>query len=441
MTPQSNFMVVAPVEPDRANELRILLGSMTAPPGMAKPDNPILPFGEFDTLHYARLVILADQTLEDFEKFGQPIPKFPVTLAFLGDCDGPADKLLAHIAQRAAPGLRHIFGHCKGFKPETNLLIWMKQHSQPPAAAYVNYLGRTVRQVREESLLRQALIEHLKDNPPDADNPQTVRDNLVAFVRGEQQAGRLTLTPPQRTPLGWRVRDLLHMAIVPVGVLLLAALVILFPPSLILLALLVLLFLWRLRRHEKSEPEIIRRPDIKHGLALAELEDHDVTNQFTVIGSVKPSLFRRWTTIIILWLIDYGARHVYNRGFLARIHSIHFARWVFLDGKQRVMFASNYDGSLESYMDDFINKVGWGLNLAFGGGIGYPRTDWLIKNGSKDEQKFKYTLRRHQLPTEVWYKAYPGLTAFDLARNTRVRKGIERRRMSDAAIREWLRDL
>ncbi len=75
-------------------------------------------------------------------------------------------------------------------------------------------------------------------------------------------------------------------------------------------------------------------------------------------------------------------------------------------------------------MDDFINKVGWGLNLVFSNGVGYPRTHWLVRDGSKSEQQFKYTLRRHQLPTQVWYKAYPGLTAFDIARNTRIREGV-----------------
>jgi hypothetical protein len=35
-----------------------------------------------------------------------------------------------------------------------------------------------------------------------------------------------------------------------------------------------------------------------------------------------------------------------------------------------MLFASNYDGSLESYMDDFINKVAWGLNLVFSNGVG-----------------------------------------------------------------------
>ena len=90
------------------------------------------------------------------------------------------------------------------------------------------------------------------------------------------------------------------------------------------------------------------------------------------MGSLKPGLVRRWAAIALLSAIDFAARHVYTRGRLARVRTIHFARWVFLDGKTRVIFLSNYDDSLESYMDDFINKVGFGLNLSFSHGIGYP---------------------------------------------------------------------
>ncbi len=68
--------------------------------------------------------------------------------------------------------------------------------------------------------------------------------------------------------------------------------------------------------------------------------------------------------------------------------------------------------------------------------------DWLIREGAMNEQKFKYHIHRHQLPVEVWYKAYPGLTAFDLLRNSRIRQGldqgIQRHAMSDDEIREWL---
>jgi hypothetical protein len=129
---------------------------------------------------------------------------------------------------------------------------------------------------------------------------------------------------------------------------------------------------------------------------------------------------------------------VFNRGRLARVTSIQFARWVFLDGKKRVIFASNYDGSLDSYMDDFINKVGFGLNVVFSNGIGYPRTNWLLLDGAKDEQKFKDYLRRHQMPTQAWYNAHAGLTALDKWRNAQIRKGLEQQSMTDTEIRDWL---
>jgi hypothetical protein len=153
---------------------------------------------------------------------------------------------------------------------------------------------------------------------------------------------------------------------------------------------------------------------------------------------LKPGLFRRSTLVFILWIIDYTAKHIYGRGRLARVSTVHFARWVFLDNKKRLLFCSNYDGSLESYMDDFINKVGFGLNVVFGNGIGYPRTRWLLLDGAKNEQKFKYVLRRHELATEVWYNAHPGLTAFDRHRNSLIREGLEKASLSDVEAQRWL---
>ena len=134
------------------------------------------------------------------------------------------------------------------------------------------------------------------------------------------------------------------------------------------------------------------------------------TNQFSAFGSVKPGRFRLWTLLFVFRLLDYSTRHIYTRGRLARVGTIHFARWVFTDDRRRLFFASNYDGSLDSYMDDFINKVAYGLNLVFSNGIGYPRTAFLLSGGASRETEFKYYLRRHEVPSQVWYKAYPGLT-------------------------------
>ena len=92
-------------------------------------------------------------------------------------------------------------------------------------------------------------------------------------------------------------------------------------------------------------------------------------------------------------------------------------------------------------MDDFINKAGFGLNLSFSSFIGYPATDWLIAKGAWREQEFKRFQRHHQIATDAWYKAYPGLTARDLARNSRIRNGFEKKMMSDDKIRRWLAEI
>ncbi len=431
MTPQSSFLVVAPIAPDREAELRKLLAAMNSRPGVVDPQNAIVPFGQFDRLHFARLAILDDQTLSDITAYGTPPINLPKSLVFLGDFDGLAADFLADLVERAGDGMRRIFSHCQGFPPDGDLLRWIQDHEQPPAAMYVNWVGRTVRQIHEESALKNALAGYFDANARSLSGkkPQQIHDELRKFVDAETKAGRLTLTPAEPAPLSWKIRNFFHLVGVPIVLLLLAPFLLLYLP----------IFLVQLRRHERQDPEIAPRPDPAHVSQLAELEDHDVTNQFSAIGTVKPGWFRRSTLTFLVWILDYGSRHIFNRGFLTRVNTIHFARWVFLDKKKRLLFASNYDGSLESYMDDFINKVAWGLNLVFSNGVGYPHTDWLVCHGAKNEQAFKYFIRRHELPTEVWYNAHPGLTAFDLARNARIREGLEKSLMTDEEVQEWLR--
>lgn len=430
MIPQSNFMILATVDPQREAELRTLLATMNHKPGIADPLNPFVPFGQLKQLHFARILILDDQTLNDITVCGLATVNYPRYLTILGEFDGPPSPFFAELAHRAGDGLRHIFSHCQEYTPGVDLLTWIRARNVSPAAGYVNWVGRTVQQVREEETLRQTMSKFIQQNSASlrAMPPRRVRDALIKLVASEQQAGHITLTTPPATPLGWQLRNLLHLVGIPLILLILSPLLLLYLPF----------FFIQLRRCERSDPEIAPRVDPAHADLLATLEDHDVTNQFSAMGSLKPGLFRRLTISFVLLAIDYTARHIFNRGRLGRVTTIHFARWVFLDGKKRVLFASNYDGSLESYMDDFINKVAFGLNIVFSNGLGYPRTNWLIHDGAKDEQRFKHFLRRHQLPTQVWYNAYPGLTALDRKRNALIREGLYRSSMTDSEAKEWL---
>ncbi len=94
------------------------------------------------------------------------------------------------------------------------------------------------------------------------------------------------------------------------------------------------------------------------------MDEHDVTNQFSAMGSPNPGLVRLLTTIGMLNMVTYAAWHITRPGRLSRIRSIHFARWVFVTGRERMIFCSNYDGSVDSCMDDFINETGFGLNAS-----------------------------------------------------------------------------
>ena len=71
MVPQDTFMVAAPVRPGQLDALRALLGSMNRAPGVVDPMNTLVPFKQFRTLHYARFVILDDQTLDDLAAYGR----------------------------------------------------------------------------------------------------------------------------------------------------------------------------------------------------------------------------------------------------------------------------------------------------------------------------------------------------------------------------------
>jgi hypothetical protein len=430
MTPQSNLMILAPVDLKRETELRSMLASMNREPGIADPLNPLVSFGKFEQIHFARILILDDQTLGDIAVYGLPIVNYPTYLAIMIDFDGETEPFLHDLVQRAGDGLRRIFSYCQESTAGSDLLAWIKAHNVSAAASYVNWIGRTVKQVREEEALRQSLQSFIRENSSalQATQPRQARDRLKTFIASEQQSGRITLTHPNPTPFGWELRNLADIAGMPLLLLAASPFLLLYLPF----------FILKLRWRERSDPEIAPRVDAEHANLLASIEDWDVTNQFSAMGSLKPGPFRLSTIRFVLAVIDYTAKHIFNRGRLGRVTTIHFARWVFLDNKRRVIFISNYDGSLESYMDDFINKVAFGLNVVFSNGVGYPQTNWLILDGAKDEQNFKNYLRRHQMPTQVWYNAHPGLTARDRQRNALIREGLEQASMTDSETREWL---
>lgn len=422
MIQQNHICIAGVLRHGGATAIEPLLASMTNNKGHADPDNELVPFSKLDQLHVARFVILDDHSLAD-RKFAEALPvREPIYIAFVADFDGAVDALINDLLRFAGSGLKQIFSHCRDFHDHTDLQRWIQTHRVRSAANYVNWVGRGVQQIRQEAelhdALRSARLAH----------PNAEPEELLTILRNA--GAGVELSPIELRSFGERLREAVHFLLLPLaGMILLPLLPILAP-----------VFAIMLRRREKRDPVIAPVPSPARNQLLREQEDHDITNQYSALGSLKPGLFRRWLTVSILWIINWGARHIYNKGRLARVNTIHFASWTFFDDKRRVYFASNYDGSREAYNDDFINKVAFGLNLSFSNGLGYPRTRWLILDGAWHEQDFKRYLFNHQLPTQVWYKAFPGLSSYDMARNARIRDGFEKKLAGDE-LRRWIAEI
>jgi hypothetical protein len=411
--------IVATVANGHTETLERLLQTLAEEPGT-------LPFGRLPNLHFARLFVLEESVSLD----GAAIPP---QLVFLCDIDAPAGPFLPALVAAVGSTLDEIFGHCVGYPPtgssnRADRVAFLQERKVRAAAAYTNTVGRSVEQIRQEAELRRAVEDFLDRSELDRARltPTQIRAAVRDFVLREESL-RWARRPARAPELWWRAKEAAHAVIAPLVLLLL------------LPALLLVLPVWAvlLRVHERSDVPEHPRADPARVEALTAMEDHVVQNPFTAVGFMKLGPFRRLTLDAVLRAVSYGVRHVYNRGRLSGIRTIHFARWVFIDGQRRLFFASNYDGSQESYMDDFIDKVAWGLNAVFSNGNGYPRTNWLVRDGAKDEETFKNYLRVHQVLTPVWYSAYPDLTAVNIENNARIRSGL----YGDMTIQEaatWL---
>jgi len=296
----------------------------------------------------------------------------------------------------------------------------------PASAFYVNTVGRGLEQIRQEAMLRDALEEYLDQRDWAGRTAAEIRGELRAYVAGcpgLAWAGK----PPPPPSLRFRAGEAVHMVAVP---LVLAPL---------LPVLLLVLPVWAvlLRLDESHDQPFTERPTLRHLEEVANYEDFVTQNPFAVVGFLRTSRLRQLTFRAVMFLTDYGVRHIFTHDSLAGIKTIHFARWVPLDGWRRMTFATNYDGAVEAYNDDFINIIWWGLNATFGAARVYPPTRWLFFRGAKLEEQFKATIRCNQVPVPAWYTAYPELSADNIENNAQIRTGL-RGDMSPAQAERWL---
>lgn len=195
--------------------------------------------------------------------------------------------------------------------------------------------------------------------------------------------------------------------------------------TLILAATFAISIYVRLRRDEERDVPFDREPEQRVMEQIVAREDRTgcVQNHLAGVSVMKPGWVRYFTLLGALWAIRQGGRGS-RPGFLGKIGSIHFARWVRLPGTKQLVFMSNYDGSWESYLEDFIARLRQGLTSVWSNTLNFPRTTNLIRGGAEDGARFKRWARRQQMPTRLWFSAYPELTAHRIRLNALVRHGF-----------------
>lgn len=209
--------------------------------------------------------------------------------------------------------------------------------------------------------------------------------------------------------------------------------------SLIVILPLVILWLRYLEKRDSSQDD----PPLDAGVLrqMARQEDWVAQNHMGSIVRIKPGVLR--TILLRAGHLGLGLllRVTATNGYLGSMRTVHFAHWAFLNNGSRLLFLSNFDQSWGSYLDDFIEKANTGTTLAWGAGVGFPPTRFLIYDGSANGRKFKAWALASRAVSRFWFSAYPKLTVNQIERNNRIADGLRKTDLSAEEAKLWMTDL
>ncbi len=145
-------------------------------------------------------------------------------------------------------------------------------------------------------------------------------------------------------------------------------------------------------------------------------EDRIAQNQLTLVTVVEARRLKELRAVMAT--IELYSRRLAPAGSLAGISTIHFVRWLIIDGGKRLVMLSDYDGSWEAYIGEFAEMILSGLDAIWGSAVGYPRS------GAQDLAAFKRFLRCHQIQSEVFFSAYPTKTVLNVIDDRQIARCV-----------------
>jgi hypothetical protein len=404
------YNLILEVEPGRKSDLLAILAQIAD----ELYDNPVFRFPALSRVHFGRFVVL-DEVVKDGKL------KYPAYLVLSTNYDGTLQEHLEELVSHSPEGLDQILRCCRHYPSGTltqqQRIDFLTQHAQYRAYFYRGTWGRSVKQIHREEACRIAAEQHLDELGQTERDSSAIRQEIVRTIQNNPEY--VAASPVALPQLGWK-------NILPLALFVVATLILLLP------------FLIVLRIHEALDKQIEKKasPKAKTQKLVAQ-EDFLDQNQLTHLVEVKRGWFRLFTLKFVLHGVDWLAKYVYNQGNLGGIPSIHYARWILIDGGKRLLFFSNFDGSWESYLGDFVDRGAPGLTGVWSNTKGFPFTRFLLFRGAKDEQRFKAWAREHQIPTQVWYSAYPHLSIRNIHNNAAIHDGVSRD-LSATELERWL---
>jgi hypothetical protein len=363
------------------------------------------------SLHFARFVLLG----------GLDGPHS--RLAFESNHDGGLEEHIAALATALEPFEDALFGSWEGYHTG-DLAGFVAKNALPASTFYLGHPGLSVTQIQNDRDVRlqlEALLdEDSEDLGLDGETAISVRQRLLDRLAG---AGLVTGPIDRGLPVQPLSTVVFYLLVLFVVV-----------PAAILLVSFALLVEAHERRTERAR-ELVAEDDPKLD-PINRREDAITQNGLTHHVPMRPGFVRSRVLRIVLWFLENARRRIAYEGTLGGISSIHFARWVLLDD-DTVLFFSNYDGSWEAYLGDFVDKAHVYLTAVWSNTKWFPDTHALIIGGASKESSFKRWTRTFQVENRIWYSAYKTLTVNDVLRNALVREGASGQMTEDQA-RAWL---
>ena len=431
---QSLLTVIAPVRQEQVAPLEALLERLAGelPPNPPPEGGPTVAFSEMPTIHFARWLVLEQSTDAD----GQSTPP-ELVLSLIHD--GPRHEFLREWIDRSGKVLLEIYGHCEGAPGHQDLEPYLLEHVNEAVAFFISARWRPAELVRSEAALRHQLEDEL-DARQEKGSLGTSPSAIHAMLREAVSASesfRWALQPAPKPGLGFTIPHYALKAGILAGLLL--ALPILIPA----VAILLVCIRWAEIREQKAAgppsrgPTVAEAPEVGDRVRrLLKYSGYFVQNQLSLVSKVKPGRLRWLVLRTVILYLKYRMAYLDVKGKLNGLPSVHFAQWNLMDGGRRLLFFTNYDGTWEAYLGDFVDFAHKGLNAIWSNTEGYPPTRWLAFRGASSAQLMSAYVGSQQVECPLWWASYPSLSVLNVLNDIHIREGLADAAPPDQA--SWL---